>query len=86
MDLLFEHLTEVRLLDPQLVSAALLADYRASGARGRPASLAALLAGQSQAASVPAAANRVVGQERQGRHLSQQQALRVEIQKAAAAA
>ena len=83
MDLLFEHLTEVRLLDPQRVSAALLADYRASGARGRPASLALLLAGQSQAASVPVAANRA---ERQGRHVSQQAALRTEIQKAAAAA
>jgi len=83
VDLLFEHLTASRLLDPQRVSAALLADYRACGARGRPASLAALLAGQSQATSVPAAANRA---ERQDRHLSQQQALRVEIQKAAAAA
>ena len=83
VDLLFAHLTEVRLLDLQLVSAALLADYRASGARGRPTSLAALLVGQSQATPVPVAANRV---ERQGRHLCQQQALRVEIQKAAAAA
>ena len=72
VDLLHEHLTAVRLLEPQQVSAALLADYLASGARGRPACLAALLAGRSQAPSVPVAANRL---ERQGRHVSQQQAL-----------
>ena len=83
VDILFEHLTQVRLLDPQQVSAALLADYQASGARGRPASLAALLAGQQKS---PAMRSGKSGAERQERHVSQQQALRVEIQKAAAAA
>lgn len=83
VDLLHEHLTGVRLLEPQQVLAALLVDYQASGARGRPACLAALLTGRSPAPSGPVAANRL---ERQGRHVSQQQALRVAIQKAAAAA
>ncbi|MDP3355221.1 MAG: DUF4080 domain-containing protein [Polaromonas sp.] len=83
VDLLFEHLTQVRLLDPQQVSAALLADYQASGARGRPACLAALLAGQQKSPPMPAGKS---GAERQERHVSQQQALRGEIQKAAAAA
>ncbi len=82
LDLLFAHLTGVRLLATQLVSAALLADYQASGARGRPACLAALLAGQQP---VPAEKKGLAG--RQGRHVGQQQALlRTEIQKAAAAA
>ncbi len=83
VDLLFVHLTQARALDPQLVAAALLADYQASGARGRPHCLAALLAGAQQ---TPSAAGGKVRAERQGRHLGQQQALREEIQKAAAAA
>ncbi|MDP3750813.1 MAG: DUF4080 domain-containing protein [Polaromonas sp.] len=83
VDLLFEHLTQVRLLDSQQVSAALLADYQASGARGRPASLAALLARQQKSPAMPSGKT---GAERQERHVSQQQALRGEIQKAAAAA
>ena len=83
VDLLFVHLTQVRALDPQLVAAALLADYQASGARGRPHCLAELLAGAQQ---TPSAAGGKVRAERQGRHLGQQQALREEIQKAAAAA
>jgi len=83
VDLLFAHLTQVRALPPQNVAAALLADYRASGARGRPQCLAALLAGTQKTPSAPAEKIRA---ERQGRHQSQQQALREEIQKAAAAA
>ncbi|MFN3569255.1 MAG: DUF4080 domain-containing protein [Polaromonas sp.] len=83
VDLLFVHLTQVRALDPQQVAAALLADYQASGARGRPQCLAALLAGTQ---TTPSAAAGKARAERQGRHLSQQQVLREEIQKAAAAA
>ena len=83
VDLLFEHLTQVRALNEQEVRAALLADYQASGARGRPASLAALLTGPRKA--LPAPVGKALT-ERQGRHASQQQALRMEIQKAAAAA
>ncbi|MBA4329912.1 MAG: B12-binding domain-containing radical SAM protein [Polaromonas sp.] len=83
VDLLFVHLTQVRRLEPQQVAAALLADYQASGARGRPQCLAALLAGTQH---TPSAAGGKVRAERQGRHLGQQQALREEIQRAAAAA
>lgn len=83
VDLLFVHLTQVRALEPQQVAAALLADYQASGARGRPQCLAALLAGTQAAPSAAAGKARA---ERQGRHVGQQQALREEIQKAAAAA
>jgi radical SAM superfamily enzyme YgiQ (UPF0313 family) len=83
VDLLFAHLVQQRLLDPQLVCAALLADYQASGARGRPQCLAALLGGPQK---VPPAAADKHGAERQGRHLSQKENLRGEIQKAAAAA
>ena len=83
VDLLFAHLTQVRLLDPSHVAAALLADYQASGARGRPQCLAELLAGLQKSSMAVAEKN---GAQRQGRHLSQQQNLRVEIQKAAAAA
>ena len=82
VDLLFEHLTEVRALDASPVRAALFADYQASGARGRPASLATLLAGQQRA--LPAPVGKTMA-ERQGRHLSQRQSLRTDIQKAAAA-
>lgn len=83
VDLLFAHLVQVRGLDPQRVSAALLADYQASGARGRPQCLAALLSGLQK---VPSAVAGKQGAHRQGRHLNQQLALRTEIQKAAAAA
>ncbi|MEO8024050.1 DUF4080 domain-containing protein [Polaromonas sp.] len=83
VDLLFAHLVQVRLLDPQLVRAALLADYQASGARGRPQCLAALLSGLQKVSSAAAGKQ---GAQRQSRHVSQQQALRTEIQKAAAAA
>jgi radical SAM superfamily enzyme YgiQ (UPF0313 family) len=83
VDLLFAHLTQQRGLDPQQVAAALLADYQASGARGRPQCLATLLAGTQASPSAAAGKSRA---ERQGRHVGQQQALREEIQKAAAAA
>jgi hypothetical protein len=83
VDLLFVHLTEVRGMPADVVAAALLADYQASGARGRPQSLAALLGG---AQKTPSAHGEKSGVRRQARHVSQQQALRAEIQKAAAAA
>jgi radical SAM superfamily enzyme YgiQ (UPF0313 family) len=80
LDLLHEHLTAARGLARESVETALLADYRAGGARGRPQSLAALLG--AQASSQPASPeNRRA--ERQLRHLSQH---RDDIQKAAAAA
>ncbi|MEO6319037.1 MAG: DUF4080 domain-containing protein, partial [Polaromonas sp.] len=80
VDLLFEHLTAVRGLAIDDVRAALLLDYRASGARGRPQSLAAVLGGNANP-QAPSQENRRA--ERQLRHLSQH---RDEIQKAAAAA
>ncbi|MBA3593905.1 MAG: B12-binding domain-containing radical SAM protein [Pseudomonadota bacterium] len=83
VDLLFAHLTQVRALDSAQVAAALMADYQASGARGRPQCLATLLAGAQRASGLPEEKART---ERQGRHLGQQQALREEMQKAAAAA
>ncbi len=82
VDLLFEHLTDVRGLPAQEVRAALLADYRASGARGRPQCLAELLSAERLA--LPAASGKLRA-ERQGRHVNQH-AHRDEIQKAAAAA
>ena len=82
VDLLFEHLTVVRRLAGDEVRAALLADYRASGASGRPQCLAKLLAAERSAGPAGAAKS---GSERQGRHLSQQ-THRDAIQKAAAAA
>ncbi|MEO7161128.1 MAG: radical SAM protein [Polaromonas sp.] len=82
VDLLFEHLTAVRGLNHDDVGAALLADYRASGARGRPQCLVDLLAAGRAALPAGAAKPR---SERQGRHVSQQ-THRDAIQKAAAAA
>ena len=82
VDLLFEHLTTARCLAEDVVRAALMADYRASGARGRPQCLADLLRfGQI---ALPAVSGKLRS-ERQGRHV-QQPAHRDEIQKAAAAA
>ena len=46
VDLLFEYLTASRGLAASDVQAALLADYRASGARGKPKSLPAALGTQ----------------------------------------
>jgi len=83
VDLLFQHLTTVRELPLETVRSALLADYQACGAHARPQSLAGLLGTRGRAAG-PAVANRRAA--RQDRHLSQTQALREEIQKAAAAA
>ncbi|MES1978799.1 MAG: DUF4080 domain-containing protein [Pseudomonadota bacterium] len=81
-DLLFQHLTEERSLLPDAVRTALLADYRASGARGRPRCLADLLAAVRPATGETGGKLRAARQER---HVSQNQH-RVEIQKAAAAA
>ena len=82
VDLLFEYLTTVRGLAGDEVRAALLADYRASGARGRPQCLAELLMGERIASPGVSGKPR---SERQSRHVNQQ-AHRDEIQKAAAAA
>ena len=82
VDLLFDHLTAVRGLAGDDVRAALLADYRASGARGRPQCLGDLLNAGRTALTAGADKSR---SERQKRHVSQQ-AHRDAIQKAAAAA
>ena len=85
LDLLHSHLLEARGLAPADVSAALLADYRASGARGRPQSLAGLLAAER---IIPSGAVTKPGAQRQAMHLKQQDGVshRDAIQKAAAAA
>ena len=80
VDLLFEYLTASRGLAASDVQAALLADYRASGARGKPKSLPAALGTQPSPQAVSQEMRRA---ERQLRHLNQH---RGEIQKAAAAA
>ena len=82
VDLLFDHLHQARHLDLDHVRIALLADYRASGARGRPHCLADLLTAERSALPAGTAKPR---SERQGRHVSQQ-SHRDAIQKAAAAA
>ena len=82
VDLLHAHLNGVRALAGDEVLLALLADYRASGARGRPQCLAELLSAERLA--LPAGAGKLRA-GRQARHV-QQQAHRDEIQKAAAAA
>ncbi len=81
VDLLFDHLTQVRRLNEQDVRAALLADYQASGARGRPRCLAGLLGSVQR---WQASDKRLM--DRQTRHLSQQENLREDIRQAAAAA
>lgn len=89
VDLLFEHLTAVRGVPTEVVRAALLSDYVASGARARPACLAALLDVNRTTALPAAGAARA---ERQARHVKQAEAQspllpkRSDIQKAAAAA
>ncbi len=85
VDLLHEYLVENRGLGASAVRSALLADYLASGARGKPDCLADLLLQTRSAAPAGMARPRA---ERQGRHVQQthQQAHRDEIQKAAAAA
>ena len=67
VDLLFEHLNSVRRLASDDVRAALLADYLASGARGRPQCLEVL-----QVAWPSAAVGRSGKPARQARHLGQQ--------------
>ena len=83
VDLLHQHLTAARALDDDAVRAALLSDYQASGARGRPHCLIGLL--RAEPAGGPPGAPTKPRAERQNRHL-QQQAHRDAIQKAAAAA
>lgn len=80
VDLFFEHLTQERGLQVQAVTDALLADYQASGARGKPRCLAQRL----QHSVVPQSQGAVRAQ-RQTRHSQQAQALRQAIEKAAAA-
>ena len=82
VDLLHQHLTAVRALDDGKVRAVLLADYQASGARGRPHCLAGRLHSEATGLATGPAKPRA---ERQNRHL-QQRAHRDAIQKAAAAA
>jgi radical SAM superfamily enzyme YgiQ (UPF0313 family) len=82
VDVLFAHLTTVRALGADEVRAALLRDYRASGARGRPHCLAELLCAERQTASAGASQR---GAQRQGRHASQQ-SQRNTVQKAVAIA
>ena len=84
VDLLFAHLTEQRGLAAEPVRDALLTDYLASGARARPRCLSQALDAAATTPRAPAAARA----DRQARHLQQAdaQALREEIQKAAAAA
>ena len=85
VDLLHDYLIEHRALAVTAVRSALLADYLATGARGKPDCLADLLL--QARSTVPAGASRRQA-ARQGRHVSQMspQVHRDEIQKAAAAA
>lgn len=64
VDALHDYLRDERGLAPDLVQAALVADYLASGARARPATLRAVL--PAQGAPVPRAARQRA--ERQARH------------------
>ena len=81
LDLLHDHLVDVRGLPVDAVRAALLADYRASGARGKPLCLAGLLAVER----VGPDAKRDSRQKRQARHV-EQGGHQGEIRRAAAAA
>jgi hypothetical protein len=72
VDLLFEHLTQARGLDAQAAAEALLADYRASGARGKPRCLAGLL--EQGAAGAAPGAPRAKRQARHSQQHAQQQA------------
>ena len=69
VDLLFAHLTGPRALPAEQVRQALLSDYEASGARGKPACLAAVL----QSASGPLTPSGQARAQRQSRHVSQSQ-------------
>ena len=87
LDLLHEHLVSVRGLPAEAVRAALLADYRASGARGKPNCLAALLAVQRPALGHDGRldARQDARHKRQQRHV-EQAGHHDEIRRAAAAA
>ena len=69
VDLLFDYLCAERDLPTAVVRDALLADYQASGARGKPACLAEAL----QAISQPLTPAGQARAQRQGRHVSQGQ-------------
>jgi radical SAM superfamily enzyme YgiQ (UPF0313 family) len=71
VDLLFEHLTQTRGLDAQAATEALLADYQASGARGKPRCLAAGL--QQGAVGTVQGAPRAQRQARHGQQKTQAQ-------------
>jgi hypothetical protein len=64
--LVHEYLANVRALDVERVQAALLADYTASGARGRPQCLAQRLSAQQ--AALPKTPKHLA--QRQARHQS----------------
>ena len=68
VDLLHDYLRVVRLLDQTQVQAALLADYQASGARGKPLSLANLLGAHAKALRQPLSPSLT---QRQTRHALQ---------------
>jgi hypothetical protein len=67
VDLLFAYLSAERGLQPAVVRDALLSDYQASGARGKPACLAEAL----QAIAQPLTQAGQARAQRQGRHVSQ---------------
>ena len=69
VDLLFDYLCAERGLPTAVVRDALLADYQASGARGKPACLAEAL----QAIAQPLTSAGQARAQRQGRHVSQGQ-------------
>ena len=75
VDLLYEHLVQVRALPVESVMQALLADYLASGARGKPRCLAEPLAAREagRGRSLSAGAVQASRAARQARHASQAQ-------------
>ena len=75
VDLLYEHLVQVRALAAEPVMQALLADYLASGARGKPRCLAEPLAAREagRGRSLNAGAVQASRAARQARHVSQAQ-------------
>jgi hypothetical protein len=75
VDLLYEHLVQVRALAAEPVMQALLADYLASGARGKPRCLAEPLAAREagRGRSLNAGAVQASRAARQARHASQAQ-------------
>ena len=83
VDFLFEHLVQVRQLPEAEVLQALLNDYLASGARGKPRCLAQPLqaADLARGQGVAGAARA----ERQARHVSQAQSTKQAVRQAAAA-